>query len=67
MISWKYEPKYIVNIEKKVVYESGFTSTNLTYYDYKNIFVVENKIRMENTGNSVFNPNILLVATFQNR
>lgn len=49
------------------MYELGFTSTNLTYYDYKNIFVVENKIRMEKTGNSVFNPNILLVATFQNR
>ena len=58
LISWTYEPEYIVNVDRKkyVVYESGFTSTNLTYYEYKNIFVVGNKIIMEKTGNGVFNP-----------
>lgn len=53
-----YQPEYVVKVDGKryIARDEGFWNTNIFYYDYINIFVSGNQVRMEKDGKGKFDP-----------
>lgn len=58
-VIFAYQPEHIVmrDGKKMVAYVNGFMDTYVEYYDYKNFFIVGNKLKIkEYYGNGGFDP-----------